>query len=404
MLRVVTLPPWLEARAALHFAEQAKGAGADALELRTDLHADTLPVAALADQLPLLVAERGKSLPEAWSQAARWVDRPLRCAADARTVLSHHAAEPLRPADAEALWRTTAHRHAFAIKHVEPLGEPGEAGRLFETQERLRALAGPDRVTVLATGTMALPFRAALAEHNTLDYVAQSRAWSAALGQRLLADAVRTGATGGATRRLGILGSDLALSRSPRIHPQPFDRIELPACASLGQFLDALRPLYRGLAVTSPFKRAAAQQVTTGLPAVNTLVARDGGWQGFNTDVEGARAALLALEATEVTVLGDGGVTESLRLAALDLGVRLEVVRRAEAPRKLRGAVVWTWPPGLSGPKRLSLDGARVAIVSYGQAARDIEREVVKRGGRPLRLGPRWFVAQARAQRALWEA
>jgi len=37
-------------------------------------------------------------------------------------------------------------------------------------------------------------------------------------------------------------------------------------------------------------------------------------------------------------------------------------------------------------------------------AAPVIAREISQRGGVPIRLGPRWLIAQARRQRALWES
>ena len=81
--------------------------------------------------------------------------------------------------------------------------------------------------------------------------------FAAAPGQRLLADAVREAKRArvdGSTQRLGIFGHGIAHSRSPRLHAQPFDRIDLPEDAPMGELLDALRPHYRGFAVTNPFK------------------------------------------------------------------------------------------------------------------------------------------------------
>jgi hypothetical protein len=47
--------------------------------------------------------------------------------------------------------------------------------------------------------------------------------------------------------------------------------------------------------------------------------------------------------------------------------------------------------------------GTRVAVVAYGAAGRSIAAQIHRRGGAVLMLGARWFVAQARAQRRLWE-
>ncbi|HZH03752.1 MAG TPA: shikimate dehydrogenase, partial [Myxococcaceae bacterium] len=221
-------------------------------------------------------------------------------------------------------------------------------------------------------------------------------------GQRLLDDAVRARRASGP--RLGIFGTRIGHSRSPRIHRPPFDRLDLPEDAPLGELLDALRPHYRGFAITSPFKKAAAARLGGALEAVNTVVRRGDGWAGFNTDVAGAEAVLLKLGSRTVSVLGEGGVATALRTAASDQGVALHFVRRASIPREpLTGAAVWTWPDGIAAPEGLSFRDARVAVVAYGAAARRIAAEIASRGGHPLLLGARWFIAQARRQRQLWE-
>jgi hypothetical protein len=95
-------------------------------------------------------------------------------------------------------WRGTP--AGVHVKHVEPLGALSETGRLLETQAALRGVFG-ERVTVLATGPLALPFRAVLAESNALDYLAVDGTWSAAPGQRLLDDALLSFARASRCRR-----------------------------------------------------------------------------------------------------------------------------------------------------------------------------------------------------------
>jgi hypothetical protein len=136
---------------------------------------------------------------------------------------------------------------------------------------------------------------------------------------------------------------------------------------------------------------------------VNTLVRRPDGWEAHNTDVEGARAVLEVLGAKKVTLLGAGGAAAALGLAAVGLGMELPSVRRGEvSDRPVRGTAIWTWPAHLSVPAGLRFEGARVAIIAYGLPAQAIAREIASRGGTPLRLGPRWLIAQARRQRTLW--
>jgi len=409
--RVVTLPPQSVGEEALSFAREARRRGAELLELRTDLHADdAVSPAALAAVLPLLVSERGRPLSSTWLAASRHVDLPVE-SPQARTfpcVASHHAELPLAPEEALALWKRHSLPAGAWIKHVEPLGTPQEGWRLLHTQSLLKAHAGHERVTVLAMGPLALPFRCVLAQGNALDYLAVGSQWMAAPGQRLLEDAVREARFARVGRaRFAILGTHIPGSRSPRIHPQPFDRLDLPADAPLGTLLDALRPHYAGFAVTSPFKKVLARHLGTPLEAINTLVRTPSGWACGNTDIDGARAVLKALQGDTggaVTVLGDGGTTPALRLAAAPLGTPLTVLKRADlAAARLSGNIVWTWPDRVEPPEGLTFHQAKVAIIAYGAPARRIAAEVLRRGGEPLRLGARWFIAQARGQRRLWE-
>jgi len=77
-------------------------------------------------------------------------------------------------------------------------------------------------VTVLATGPLALPFRAVLARKNALDYLALEPA-SARRSQRLLVDAVREARAGMPEGpRLGIIGHqifslEVAVDSSPAV-------------------------------------------------------------------------------------------------------------------------------------------------------------------------------------------
>jgi hypothetical protein len=279
---------------------------------------------------------------------------------------------------------------------------------LQELQVRLGARFGAERVTVLAMGPVALPVRAVLARRNVLDYVALGGDWKAAPGQRLLADAVREAralhSVPEGAGRLGILGTSIAHSRSPRIHRQPFDRIDIPEDAPVEALVDALLPHYRGFAVTSPFKIRLAKHTGSPLDAINTLVRRRDRWESFNTDTEGARTVLERLDAREAFVLGDGGASAAIRVVASEVGCQLRFLRRAGISEPLTGSGIWTWPDRITPPDALRFEGARVAVIAYGAPARRIAAEITRRGGTPVLLGAAWFIAQARRQRALWES
>jgi hypothetical protein len=260
-------------------------------------------------------------------------------------------------------------------------------------------------VTVLTMNEVALPVRALLSRQNVLEYVALGGDWRAAPGQRLLADAARE-ARGTPSRRegrLGILGTAIAHSRSPRIHPQPFDRIDLPEDAPIESIVDALLPHYRGFAITSPFKLRLARHTGASLDAINTLVRRGDRWESFNTDTEGAATVLERMGARELFVLGDGGASAALRTVAAQRAVPLRFLRRAAISEPLSGTGIWTWPDRITPPDALRFEGARVAVIAYGAPGRRIAHLIRQRGGTPVLLGAAWFIAQAREQRALWE-
>lgn len=412
-LRVVTLPPSVSGSEAVRFAEGVHHRGANILEVRTDLHApEQVDGQALSRVVPLLISERGKPLPPTWLAAASYVDRDVTVSTEAplgagRLVASHHAERPLSTEEALRLWEPALPANAF-VKHIEPLGSAARLPQLLETQARLLARFGQGRVTVLAMGPVALPARAVLAVRNALDYVAAGGGWSAAPGQRLLDDVLRASrrlAPGqeGALRR-GILGTSIVHSRSPRIHRQPFDRIDIPEDGPVEELVDSLLPHYAGFAVTSPFKLRLARHTRSPLEAINTLVRQGDRWESFNTDVEGAREVLERLGTREAFILGDGGSTAALRAVSREAGCELRVLKRAEIQQPLSGAGVWTWPDRVAPPEGLRFEGARVAVIAYGTPGRRVAQEISRRGGTPVMLGAAWFIAQARRQRELWES
>lgn len=147
----------------------------------------------------------------------------------------------------------------------------------------------------------------------------------------------------------GLLGRRLGHSFSPLIHERlgsvPYDLIELEP--------DEVAPFvregdWRGLNVTIPYKRAAAELADARSPRVgrlgvaNTLVRRaDGSVYADNTDVLGfdwmlrrfcarelGAAAEQALAGEKVLVLGDGGASQAVQEALRATGAHVEVVSR----------------------------------------------------------------------------
>lgn len=143
-----------------------------------------------------------------------------------------------------------------------------------------------------------------------------------------------------ARRRCGVLGDPIGHSLSPVLHRAgyaatgldwEYDAVSV-ASGTLAGVVGSLGEEWRGLSLTMPLKREAlplARRVSAAAAvagAANTLVRDDdGGWSADNTDIGGARAALLergVVSVASATILGGGATATSTGLALCDLGAR----------------------------------------------------------------------------------
>ncbi|HEX5861216.1 MAG TPA: shikimate dehydrogenase [Nocardioides sp.] len=139
--------------------------------------------------------------------------------------------------------------------------------------------------------------------------------------------------------RCAVLGDPIAHSLSPALHRAGYAAVGLDwtyeshrvAAGELAGFVRGLDATWRGLSLTMPLKREAADLASAVSPvagaagAVNTLLLVDGALHGDNTDVPGAVAALRARydgPVTRATVLGGGATAASTALALVELGAR----------------------------------------------------------------------------------
>lgn len=160
----------------------------------------------------------------------------------------------------------------------------------------------------------------------------------------VLVNQYRVRQIGSGTRVYGVLGRPLGHSLSPQLHNVAFaardlDAVYLPLEADT--FDDFLRfhasiPVF-GASVTIPYKEAAYASVRSlsveanDTRAVNTLVLRDGGWHGENTDVAAFVGPLLRrvyLDRMQTVVLGAGGAARAAAYALKSHGASVCVVSR----------------------------------------------------------------------------
>lgn len=192
--------------------------------------------------------------------------------------------------------------------------------------------------------------------------------------------------------RAAVLGKPIAHSMSPVLHRAAYDALGLSdwcydlrecAAADLRELVAGLGPTWRGLSLTMPLKEEAlliavsSSEVARRTGAVNTLLRRDDGWHGDNTDVHGIREALAdagirAGRVAEAVILGSGATARSALAALADLevgkvslvvrrdvrastvaqardhGFEVDIVRIDDAPAAVLGAqlVISTMPAG----------------------------------------------------------
>ena len=154
-------------------------------------------------------------------------------------------------------------------------------------------------------------------------------------------------------RRLGVLGSPIAHSRSPLLHRTAYRALGLPwqydahevTTDALPAFIDGLTAEWRGLSLTMPLKEtirplmSSVDAVAEVSGAVNTVLVteHDGRRElsGFNTDVHGIRQALEragVAQARRVMIVGAGATARSAAVAVAQLGAEhADLVLRSPA-------------------------------------------------------------------------
>lgn len=149
----------------------------------------------------------------------------------------------------------------------------------------------------------------------------------------------RASAASGTPRRLAVLGSPIAHSKSPALHRAAYDRLGLSDWTyehaevgegGLAAFLDGLGPEWRGLSLTMPLKPEAlaiaddVERLAERAGAVNTLLLADDGRRlGFNTDIGGIVRALAdsgVLAIRHGVLVGGGATAASALIAMAELG------------------------------------------------------------------------------------
>jgi shikimate dehydrogenase/3-dehydroquinate dehydratase type I len=342
---------------------------ANAIEFRMDLAERPIPAAALTGLDPRPVVLTWRSLAEGGSfsgspdEYRRLVTEAYDAGAtvdveQARGLLGDRALLPQRdrilvslhspfslPQDWEARIAAMRGAGARAVKLVAGSADLAAGLRVAEIQRR----SGPD-VAVFPMGPASAPGRVLSALFGAaLVYGPVER--DTAVGQIAIGDLLEVYEVA-RPRPLealyGVVAGSTARSLSPRLHNALFRARGLPYLYLPLPVADFERerpheigfdPPFQGLAVTQPWKLAAAR---AGRPsedvrligAANTLVRERGGWRAENTDVDGVFDPLAdhgTGEGRSAVVVGAGGAARAAVVAARRLGYEVAVAARRDA-------------------------------------------------------------------------
>ena len=327
--------------------------GADLVELRLDTVSDPSVAGALSGRrLPVIVTcrptweggqfkgseeERHRILEQALTSDAEYVDiewkanfTDLLARADGRrVVLSMHDFDGV-PDD------LTERAQAMRATGVEVIKLAVATSRLSDCLPLLDlgAQIGRRGTVLIGMGDCGLATRVLAAQFGSV--------WTYAGGQRSVGqitaaefESYRFRTVSDATQVYGLVGSPIAHSVSPAMHNASFaanqiDAVYLPLpAADVDDFVTFAKAIgLRGASVTIPFKVSLFDRMDEVYPvarrigAINTIKAIDGKWVGGNTDASGFLTPLkdrVSLQGARVAVLGSGGSARAVA-AALSSG------------------------------------------------------------------------------------
>ncbi len=206
----------------------------------------------------------------------------------------------------------------------------------------------------------------------------------------------------GKTRTCGLIGNPVEHTLSPVIHNTLAEEcghnlVYVPFPVEAGRVAEAVRGAYAldilGLNVTVPYKSEVmdalveTDELAARIGAVNTLVRTQGGYKGYNTDVNGLYRAMLSegirLEGEEIILLGAGGAARSaaflcgaknasgvyLLNRSMDKAVQVADEVNGAFGRKLVHPMLLSDHPKLPDQKFLAIQGTSVGLSPHDEDA-----------------------------------
>ncbi len=261
-----------------------------------------------------------------------------------RRILSYHDFHGT-PADLQSLHREMRAAAGDALLKIITFADA--ASDILRVRDLLRS-AGPGALIAFCMGTKGMPSRILAPAWGSAAVYAPARcAADSAPGQiplEDLFDLYRFDRIGRGTRLLGILGFPIAHSLSPPVHNAALRALDLDyrylpfEATKLAEFLPLLSELrLAGLSVTLPHKEAilphldVLDDTARRIGAVNTVLKVWNRLEGRNTDADAAVAPLrarLRLQGARVAVMGAGGAARAVVHGLLSAGAQVTVFNR----------------------------------------------------------------------------
>jgi 3-dehydroquinate dehydratase / shikimate dehydrogenase len=227
------------------------------------------------------------------------------------------------------------------------------------------------------------------------------------------------------TRLFGVVGNPVSHSLGPLRHNAAFEKASVD-CAYMkflvsdvsDFFANAAAVGISGFSVTMPHKIAVmpflsrVSSAARNVGAVNTVVWRDDGWFGDNTDVDGVRAALASVgfdpAGKRVVIMGNKGAARAAAVA-LKTAASVRMLSRAELPEASGQAcdlLINATPVGMVPHSDESpLTGAVPADVVFDMVYNPpVTRllDIARQAGKTVIPGTIMYAAQAARQFEIW--
>ncbi len=264
-----------------------------------------------------------------------------------RLILSHHDLEST-PADLQAIRSGMSSVGGGALLKIVTFADA--ASDNLRIRDLLRS-AEAGSLIAFCMGPKGVPSRVLAPSWGSAAIYAPARGGEPTAPGQIplddLFDLYRFDTIGPETKLLGVLGSPVGHSLSPRMHnaalsARDLDYRYLPfEATSVAEFLPLISELrIAGLSVTLPHKESivahldVVDPVARAVGAVNTVVKTWNRLEGFNTDVEAALdplRGLMTLDGAKVALLGAGGAARALVYGLVRAGARVTVFNRTAA-------------------------------------------------------------------------